>query len=101
VITAHVNELGIVLRIRHADNLSREQWEALLDELKSQHVPALYRIGERCIVDALPGDQGTRMTIYLTPVTVSLGEAVMILEKWHFDVYDVRENPPGQGTRPR
>jgi hypothetical protein len=41
------------------------------------------------------------MTIFLTPVTVSLGEAVIILERWHFDVYDVRENPPGQGTRPR
>jgi hypothetical protein len=42
MITAHVNEQGIVLTFRHRDNLSQEQWEALLDELKSQHLLARF-----------------------------------------------------------
>jgi len=43
MITAHVNEMGIVLRFGSmADNLSPEAWDSLLDELKShpnRHVP--------------------------------------------------------------
>jgi len=92
-ITAHVNDQGIVLRYRYEDNLPSEDWEVLLDDLKSHFVPSLYPTGRRCIVDPWVEGNGTRMTIYFTSGMVTFDEAVSILKRWNFSVNDVRESP--------
>jgi len=96
MIKAHVNEMGIVMRFDSpADNLSREAWEALLDELKSHYIPSFYQYGKRLHVDASPEGK-LRAVIYLTPQTVTMDEAIAILKKRNITVFDVRENPAGQ-----
>jgi len=48
MMTAHVNEMGIVLRFEApGDNLSSDAWESLLDELKSHYIPSFYQYGKR------------------------------------------------------
>jgi hypothetical protein len=72
MVTAHVNEMGIVMRFDSpADNLSREAWEALLDELKSHHIPSLYQYGKRMHVDA-SAEGKLRAVIYFTAQTVTM-----------------------------
>jgi hypothetical protein len=95
MITAHVNEQGIVMRFDSpADNLTREAWEALLDELESHHIPGLYQPGKRLHVDGSP--QGRlRAVVYFTPQTVTMDEAVAILEKRGMKVYRAPEDPEG------
>jgi hypothetical protein len=92
VMTAHVNEQHIVLRFASiADNLSHDQWESLLDELKSHPIPSLYRDGERSAVS--PAGQGVmQVTVYFTPQTVTMDESIPILKKWNIEVFDVRQN---------
>jgi hypothetical protein len=96
MITAHVNEMAIVLRYPQSDNLTHEQWETLLDELKSQHIPSLYPMGRRSYADVQTGSGQTRVVIYFTDKTVTMDDAIAILRKWKFDVFDVREKLTGQ-----
>ncbi|HEV2380548.1 MAG TPA: hypothetical protein VG206_12230 [Terriglobia bacterium] len=96
MITAHVNEMGIVLRFDSlADNLSREAWEALLDELKSHYIPSFYQNGKRLHVD-VSAEGKLRAVIYFTPQMVTMDDAITILKKWNIKVFDVRENPARQ-----
>jgi hypothetical protein len=95
MITAHVNEMGIVLRLGSpADNLSHKEWEALLDELKSHYIPSFYAYGKRLHVD-VSAEGKMRAVIYLTPETVTIDEAIAILKKQNITVFDVRENSSG------
>jgi hypothetical protein len=96
MITAHVNQMGIVLRFDSpADNLSPAAWEALLDELKSHYIPSFYQYGKRLHVDASPGGK-LRAVIYFTSQTVTLDDAIAILKKRNITVFDVREEPAGK-----
>ena len=95
MMTAHVNQEGIVLRFSIADNLPTQQWEILLDQLKSTYLPSLYRTGKRLIV--VPEGNLTKAVIYLTPQTVTLDQAIDILHQWNMDVHDVRTEPPHSG----
>jgi hypothetical protein len=92
MITAHVNQMGIVLRFTPSDNLSHEKWEALLDELKSHYIPSFYQYGKRSHVDFTEAGE-TRVVIYFTPKTVTIDKAISILKKWNIQVFDVRESP--------
>ena len=55
MMTAHVNADAIVLRFDFAGNLLPQQWEILLDQLRSEHIPNLYQSGKRLHVTAEPG----------------------------------------------
>lgn len=91
--TAHINEMGIVFRFESPiENLSHDQWEALLDELKSHHIPSFYGTGKRSAVDVSAEGQ-TRVVVYFTPQTVTIDQAIAILEKRKISVVDVRKNP--------
>ncbi len=92
--TAHVNERGIVLRFNGPSNLSHDEWERLLDELRSHYIPSFYQYGKRLHVDVSAEGQ-MRAVIYFTPQTVSMDEAISILKKWNIEVFDVREKPGG------
>lgn len=92
MITAHVNERGIVLTYSLADNLSHKGWESLLDELKSHYIPSLYQDGKRMHVDFSPEGK-LRAVIYFTPQTVSMDAAIKILEKQNIKVLGVRGSP--------
>lgn len=96
MITAHVNEQGIVLRFPLAENLGHDDWEKLLDELKSHYIPSFYQNGKRAYVDSAGSDGKTRVVVYFTSKTVTMDQAISILKKWNFEVFDVRENPSGQ-----
>ena len=89
--TAHVNEQGIVLRFKSfAENLSRDQWQSLLDDLKSHPIPRKYPYGKRSVV--APAQQGmTQVTIYFTPQTATVEESIAILKKWNIEVFDGRQ----------
>jgi hypothetical protein len=96
MITAHVNEMGIVMRFDSpADNLSSEVWEALLNELKSHYIPSFYQYGKRLHVD-VSAEGKLRAVVCFTPQTVTMGEAIAILESRGITVKDVRENASGQ-----
>ena len=95
MITAHVNELGIVLRFDSlSDNLSQEEWEALLDELKSHHIPSFYGHEKRMHMDFEGVKEGQprrlRVVIYFTPNTVAMDDAIAILKRRDINVFDVR-----------
>jgi len=91
--TAHVNEMGIVLRFDSPlENLSPDGWESLLDELKSHYIPSFYGYGKRMSVDVSATGQ-MRAVIYFTPNTVTIDEAIPILKKRHIAVFDVRKIP--------
>ena len=93
MMTAHVNEMGIVLRFDSPlENLTPEGWESLLDELKSHYIPSFYPYGKRMSVDVSATGQ-MRGVIYFTPNTVTMDEAIPILKKRHIEVFDVRKNP--------
>jgi hypothetical protein len=94
MITAHVNEMGIVLRFSPANNLTRDEWEMLLDELRSHYIPSFYQRDKRLHVD-VSADGRMRAVIYFTPQTVTMDEAIAILKRWNIEVFDVREKPPG------
>jgi hypothetical protein len=95
MITAHVNEMGIVLRPdAPSDNLSRAEWESLLDELKSHYIPSFYGYGKRMHVDVSASGQ-IRAVIYFTDQTVTMEQAIPILKKRNIRVVDVRELPAG------
>jgi hypothetical protein len=100
MITAHINEMGIVLRFDSlAENFSNDQWEQLLDELKSHYIPSFYQYGKRMTVDlgGVKNDEAgkLRVVIYFTPNTVTMDEAIAILKKRNIEVFDVREHPAG------
>lgn len=96
MIKAHVNELGIVMRFDSpADNLSPEEWEALLDELKSHHIPSFYQHGKRMLVEVGPEGK-LRAVVYFTPQMVTMDDAIATLKKRKIAVSDVRQNPAGQ-----
>ena len=95
MITAHVNEMGIVLRFDSPlDNLTPERWETLLDELRSHYIPSFYAYGKRLHVD-VSAEGKSRAVIYFTPNTVTMDEAITILKKRDINVVDVRELPSG------
>lgn len=92
MISAHVNEMGIVMRFDSpADNLSSQAWDALLDELKSHHIPSFYQHGKRLHVDVSPEGK-LRVVIYFTPQTVTMDEAIAILKVRKIAVSDVRQS---------
>jgi hypothetical protein len=93
--TAHVNEMGIVLRFYPANNPNKNEWEQLLDELRSHYIPSFYQYGKRLHVDISPPEGQTRAVIYFTPQTVTMDEAIEILKRWNIEVFDVRERPAG------
>jgi len=97
MVTAHVNEQGIILRFdTPSENLSLDGWEQLLDELKSHYIPSFYQYKKRMHVD-FGGDSGKmRVVIYFTPKTVTIDEAVAILKKRNINVADVRKIATGQ-----
>ncbi len=93
MITARVNEMGIVLTVDSLwDNLTPEGWDGLLDELKSHYIPSFYQHGKRMHVDVGP-EGNPRAVIYFTPQTVTLDDAIGILRKRNIKVLDVRESP--------
>jgi hypothetical protein len=94
MMTAHVNEMGIVLRFSPADNPSREGWDSLLDALKSHFIPSFYQRGKRLHIDVSAEGQ-IRAVIYFTPQTVTIEEAIPILQQRGIKVFDVRESPSG------
>lgn len=97
MIKAHVNEMGLVMRFDSMlDNLSSEQWNSLLDELKSHYIPSFYQNGKRVHIDLNAQGGGMRAVVYFTPQTVSMDEAIEILKKRGIEVFDVRENPDGK-----
>ncbi len=97
MIKAHVNEMGIVMRFDSmADNLSNDQWNSLLDELKSHYIPSFYQHGKRMHIDFNAQGGGMRAVVYFTPQTVSMDEAITILKKRGMEVFDVRETPSGK-----
>lgn len=100
MITAHVNQSGIVLRFDSlSENLSHDEWESLLDELKSHYIPSFYARGKRAYADFSGVREGSsgklRVVIYFTPKTVTIDNAVEILRRRNFRVFDVRENASG------
>jgi hypothetical protein len=96
MITAHVNEMGIVLRFGSiADNFSHEAWDSLLNELKSHPIPSFYQNGKRLHLD-WAGEGMLRAVIYFTPQTVTMDEAIPILEARGITVTDVRGKPAEQ-----
>jgi hypothetical protein len=94
MITAHVNELGIVFRGFNPLDQPADWWESLLDELKAHHIPSFHQYGKRMVVD-MGASGGARGVVYFTPHTVSMDEAILILEKRGVKVYDVRSSPSG------
>lgn len=93
--TAHVNEAGIVLRYEFSENLTPQDWETMLDQLKSQHLPSLYQHGKRMHVAPDPSGKCIVGTIYLTPQMVKIDSACDILHHWGFDVHDARTEVKG------
>jgi hypothetical protein len=91
MITAYLSEQGIDLRFdTFTENLSKQQWESLLDELKSHHIPGLYQQGARSHASLWPSGQ-THVMIYITPKTVTRDAALSILKKWNFTVVEQNE----------
>jgi hypothetical protein len=90
MINAHVNEMGIVMTFDSpTDNLPNDRLERLLDELKSHYIPSFYQYAKRLHVD-VSHEGKMRVVIYFTPQTVTIDEAVIILNKWNINVFDVR-----------
>ena len=89
--TAHVNSQGIVLRFDAADNLPSQQWEIMLDQLKSEHTPSLYANGRRSHVSIESGTGKTQVVIYFTSKTVAVDQAKDILHNWGIDVHDAAD----------
>jgi hypothetical protein len=80
MLKAEVSDERIVLSgYGHPPN---EWWDALLNKLKSHHVPGRYQDGRRMWADAF----GTAM-VYFTPDTVSVDEAVEVLKQTGFEVH--------------
>jgi hypothetical protein len=98
VIVAHVNKMGIVLQYTLSENLSHEDWESLLDDLKSHYIPSFYQFGKRSYADfSGAGEEFTgkvRVVIYFTPKTVAIDEAIGVLRKRGVEVLDTREDHP-------
>lgn len=93
MITAHVNDLGIVLRFDSpVDNLSPSAWDDLLNKLKSHYIPSFYQYNKRMHVD-VSAEGKIRAVIYFTDKTVTLDEAIAILKKRNITVIDVRDDP--------
>ena len=89
--TAHVNELGIVLRGLNPIDQPAGWWESLLDELKAHHIPSLHQRGKRMSVDA-SACGGVRGVVHFTADTVSKDQAIEILKKRGIAVYDLVES---------
>jgi len=89
MMTAHVNELGIVFRGHNPTDQPTAWWESLLDELRAHHVPSLHPTGKRMSVD-VGASGGIRAVVHFTPSMVGLDEAIKILERRGVEVHDVR-----------
>ncbi len=97
MITAYVNELGIVLRFDSpSDNFSPDVWDQLLNELKSHYIPSFYQYGKRLHVDLGGDPPKIRVVIYFTDKTATMDEAVSILKKRNIAVFDARETVRGK-----
>jgi hypothetical protein len=83
---AEVSEMRIVLS--DYGHPSSEWWDALLNKLKSHHIPSLYQNGKRMWADPF----GTAM-IYFTSDMVSVDEAVEILKQTGFNVHRALPKP--------
>ena len=92
MMTAHVNEAGIVLRFNAPENLPSQSWVMLLDQLKSEHIPGLYQDGRRSIATPGIGPDMTKVTIYFTPKMVTIDQAKEILHHWGFEVHEDTES---------
>jgi hypothetical protein len=77
---AEVSEERVVLS--DYGHQSSEWWDALLNKLKSHHIPGRYQHGRRMWADPL----GNAM-IYFTSDTVSVDKAVEILKQTGFEVH--------------
>jgi hypothetical protein len=88
--TAHVNEQAAVLRFDAIENLTPQAWEILLDELRSQHIPSYYQKGKRAHASIESVTGKTIVTVYLTPQTVTMDDAIAILHHRGFEVHDAR-----------
>ncbi len=86
---AHVNDQAIVLHFLPFENPSSEEWETMLDQLKSVHIPGYYQAGRRMQVLVDPEGR-TRVLIFLTADTVTVDHAINILQGWNIDVHDER-----------
>jgi hypothetical protein len=89
--TAQVNSEAIVLRFNATENFSHQQWEILLDQLKSEYIPSLYATGRRSHASIEPGTGKTCVVIYFTSRTVNVDQAKEILHHWGFDVQEPTE----------
>lgn len=97
MITAHVNEMGIVLRFGSpSENFSPREWDELLNELKSHYIPSFYGYGKRLHVDVRGDPPTVRAVIYFTDKTVTLDDAIAILKKHNVTVFDIRESSANQ-----
>jgi len=95
MITAHVNERGIVLRFDSlSDNLTPDGWNSLLDELRSHYIPSFYQYEKRMHVD-VSAEGEMRAVIYFTTETVTPKEAIAILKRRNIKVVDVQEQTAG------
>lgn len=92
MMTAHVNEEAIVLRFESVDNLSHQGWEILLDQLRSEHIPSLYRNGKRSHASFEARTGKTLVVIYFTPKMVTVPQAKDILMQMGIDVQEKMQN---------
>ena len=88
MIRGHVGSHEIILWFKLDENLTHEDWERLLDELKSHSIPGLYQTGKRSHATFESASGTTRVVIYLTDRTVTPHEAKAILRKWRIELSD-------------
>mgnify|MGYP001602649576 CR=1 FL=1 len=86
---AHANDHAIVIHFLPSEEPSSEEWENLLDQLKSVNIPGYYEAGRRMRVLIDP-EEKMRVLIFLTPETVSVDDALDILRRWNIEVHDER-----------
>lgn len=91
MMTAYVGKDQVVIWFPSAQNLSDEDWESILDELKSHPIPGLYQAGKRSHASLEPG-RITRVVIYLTGKTVTSEEAKAALRKRNVKLVDEMGN---------
>ena len=92
MISARVNKQSIVLRFDGEENLPSQEWEMILDQLKSEHIPRLYQRGKSLHVSIEPDTAKTRVVIYLTDKTATKKQAIDVLRHWNIDVRDEAKN---------
>jgi len=86
---AHISEQANVIHFSPSENPSSEEWDRLLDKLKSVNIPGYYEAGRRMRVLVDP-EERMRVLIFLTTETVTVDDAISILQEWNIDVHDDR-----------